>query len=54
MRDSVACREGDPCPVCPAPRRRTLVLRAAGDSYKEIAEKLGVTYTKDNVRNVLN
>jgi DNA-directed RNA polymerase specialized sigma24 family protein len=29
-------------------RRRALVLQAAGYSYKEIAEKLGVTYTNVN------
>ncbi|HYY20824.1 MAG TPA: sigma factor-like helix-turn-helix DNA-binding protein [Thermoleophilaceae bacterium] len=29
-------------------RRRVLALRAAGYSYKEIAAKLGVTYTNVN------
>ena len=30
--------------------RRALVLQAAGHSYKEIAENLGVTYTNVNRR----
>lgn len=29
-------------------RRRMLVLRAAGYSYREIAQRLGVTYTNVN------
>jgi hypothetical protein len=37
-----------PWPVCGRSRRRVLVLRAAGYSYKEIAELLGVTYTNVN------